>query len=124
MASETGACSTEGPVPASRPEERCKSKFAWSRSSVSRGCIRQGLRWAGCYVVAVLMLMPAAGARAQRDRGGRPKVIQLEEIRIEGRVQKPNAFYILNRSNLGYEVIDARRSFMEEIKATVLAAPF
>ena len=30
-----------------------------------------------------------------RTRRGQPRVIQLEEIRIEGRVQKPNAFYIL-----------------------------
>jgi hypothetical protein len=51
-------------------------------------------------------------------------VIQLEEIRIEGRVQKPNAFYILNRSNLGYEVLDLRTSFVREILRSVQRDPF
>jgi hypothetical protein len=55
--------------------------------------------------------LPGAAAQAQNRRGG-PRVIQLEEVVIEGRVQKPNAFYILNRSNLGYEVEDLRANFM------------
>lgn len=60
------------------------------------------------------------GAAAKR----KPKVIQLEEITIEGRVQKPNAFYILNRSNLGYEVLDLRTSFLRDVVRSVQAEPF
>ena len=60
---------------------------------------------------------------AQRRRG-QPRVIQLEEIRIEGRVQKPNAFYIWTRSNLGYEVLDLRTSFVREVIRSVRRAPF
>lgn len=64
-----------------------------------------------------------------QDRGGaagkrKPKVIQLEEITIEGRVQKPNAFYILNRSNLGYEVLDLRTSFLRDVVRSVQKEPF
>ncbi len=66
---------------------------------------------------------PAAAAQARPARRG-PRVIQLEEIRIEGRVQKPNAFYILNRSNLGYEVLDLRTSFLREVVRTVQREPF
>lgn len=66
-----------------------------------------------------------AGAQDRGDRAGRqPRVIQLDEIRIEGRVQKPNAFYILNRSNLGYEVLDLRTSFVREVIRTVQDEPF
>ncbi len=79
-----------------------------------------------CIVLAVLAI--ASGASAQqggsRRRGGQPRVIQLEEFRIEGRVQKPNAFYILNRSNLGYEVLDLRTSFLREIIRSVQREPF
>jgi hypothetical protein len=53
-----------------------------------------------------------------------PKVIQLEEIKIEGRVQKPNAFYILNRSNIGYEVMELRTSFVPEVVRSVRREPF
>jgi hypothetical protein len=73
------------------------------------------------------VLAVAASASAQ-DRGAagkrKPKVIQLEEITIEGRVQKPNAFYILNRSNLGYEVLDLRTSFLRDVVRSVQTEPF
>lgn len=71
--------------------------------------------------VAVSVIF-VASAHAQNKR--QPKVIQLEEIKIEGRVQKPNAFYILNRSNLGYEVMDLRTSFVREVIRSVQHEPF
>ncbi|MCU0674105.1 MAG: hypothetical protein MUE69_15075 [Myxococcota bacterium] len=72
--------------------------------------------------VGWLALPSDAGAQPAQRRA--PRVIQLEEIRIEGRVQKPNAFYILNRSNLGYEVLDLRTSFVREIVRSVRRDPF
>lgn len=79
--------------------------------------------------LAGLLLAGWAGlsgdASAQdRRRRRQPRVIQLDEIRIEGRVQKPNAFYILNRSNLGYEVMDLRTSFVREVVRSVRRDPF
>ena len=73
--------------------------------------------------LCVLGISTPEVAEAQR-RPVRPRVIQLEEVRIEGRVQKPNAFYILNRSNLGYEVLDLRTSFVDEIVESVEEEPF
>ena len=75
--------------------------------------------------LAVLGLLFVAAPPALSDAQERqPRVIQLDEIRIEGRVQKPNAFYILNRSNLGYEVLDLRTSFVREVIRTVQDQPF
>ena len=51
-------------------------------------------------------------------------MIQLDEIHIEGQVQRPNAFYILNRSSLGYEVLDLRTSFTRDILRRVGSEPF
>lgn len=80
------------------------------------------------FVLLGLALSLAAPLAHAQDRGRRaprePRVIQLEEIRIEGRVQKPNAFYILNRSNLGYEVLDLRTSFVREVVRSVQDQPF
>jgi hypothetical protein len=70
-----------------------------------------------------LLVLSAPATDAQRQQR-RPRVIQLDEIRIEGRVQKPNAFYILNRSNLGYEVMDLRTSFVREVVRSVQRDPF
>ncbi len=75
-------------------------------------------------LVVAGMLLSSARAEAQSKSGRKPKVIQLEEITIEGRVQKPNAFYILNRSNIGYEVLDLRTSFLREVVRSVQKRPF
>ena len=73
---------------------------------------------------ALFSLVAVLPAVAEAQPRGQPRVIQLEEIHIEGRVQKPNAFYILNRSNLGYEVLDLRTSFVREIVRSVRRSPF
>ena len=73
---------------------------------------------------SALLLGAAAQAAAQQKQKRAPKVIQLEEIKIEGRVQKPNAFYILNRSNIGYEVMELRTSFLQEVVRSVRHEPF
>ena len=78
------------------------------------------IRWTAAILTA-LALGSAAGASAQKRA---PKVIQLEEIKIEGRVQKPNAFYILNRSNIGYQVMELRTSFLPEVVRSVRDEPF
>ncbi len=81
-------------------------------------------------LVLSFAMLAAASTAAAQARGGapaekrKPKVIQLEEITIEGRVQKPNAFYILNRSNLGYEVLDLRTSFLRDVVKSVQKDPF
>jgi len=82
-----------------------------------------GLLLAGLLAATLLLGSWTASASAQNHRGA-PRVIQLEEIHIEGRVQKPNAFYILNRSNIGYEVMDLRTSFVRDIIRTVQRDPF
>jgi hypothetical protein len=72
--------------------------------------------------LGVALLTSAASGAAQQKRA--PKVIQLEEIKIEGRVQKPNAFYILNRSNIGYQVMELRTSFLQQVVRSVRSEPF
>ena len=82
-------------------------------------------RWASIAAIAVLLAAGwTARGTAQEPKKRQPRVIQLEEIVIEGRVQKPNAFYILNRSNLGYEVLELRTSFLREVVKSVQKEPF
>jgi hypothetical protein len=79
-------------------------------------------------VLAAVAALAVSSSASAQDKGAagkrKPKVIQLEEITIEGRVQKPNAFYILNRSNLGYEVLDLRTSFLRDVVKSVQQEPF
>lgn len=84
-------------------------------------------RWVAALFVAFAWLSLHGEAQAQQASKKpvrAPKVIELEEIKIEGRVQKPNAFYILNRSNIGYEVMELRTSFVREVIRAVRRDPF
>jgi len=83
-------------------------------------------RWLAFTLLGLGALVASSGrAEAQERKKPRaPKVIELEEIKIEGRVQKPNAFYILNRSNIGYEVMELRTSFVNEVIRSVRRDPF
>jgi hypothetical protein len=78
----------------------------------------------GLGALTATAFLPDTAHAQQRPGRGAPRVIQLDEIRIEGRVQKPNAFYILNRSSIGYEVLDLRTSFTREILRSVQHDPF
>ena len=98
-----------------------EGEAGWARDV--RAKARARLLAAGALTIVALVLAPSE-AEAQSSRGRQPRVIQLDEIRIEGRVQKPNAFYILNRSNLGYEVLDLRTSFVRDIVESVQHEPF
>jgi hypothetical protein len=69
----------------------------------------------------VLSITPSLAAVAQ---GRRTTTIRLEEIRVEGRIQKPQAFYILPRSNLDYEGLDRTESFLKKIEESVEREPF
>ncbi len=82
-------------------------------------------RAASAILLALMLVAATATAGlAQGAKRRQPRVIQLEEIVIEGRVQKPNAFYILNRSNLGYEVLELRTSFLRKVVRSVQKEPF
>jgi hypothetical protein len=52
------------------------------------------------------------------------KVIRLEAIKVEGRIQKPQAFYILQRSNLNFEGLELKQSFIPKIVDSVENDPF
>jgi len=109
--------------------------------------MRHSLSPLGCAALLVLGLLavpalaqdsgapPAAAARAPaapapkvskeaaRTKGGR-KVIKLEAITVEGRIQKPQAFYILQRSNLNFDELNRAESFLNKVLKSVEHDPF
>jgi hypothetical protein len=75
-------------------------------------------------VLGFVLFGATLSASAQASHRPAPHVITLDEFRIQGRVQRPNAFYILNRSSIGYQVLDLRTSFVREIVRSVQGEPF
>jgi len=63
----------------------------------------------------------SAAAQAKKSAGG---IIRLEETVIEGRVQKPTAFFINTRDQMVYKVMELRESFVDEIPKAIAGGKF
>ncbi|HYI01162.1 hypothetical protein [Hyalangium sp.] len=73
------------------------------------------------------LLMIAAAAPALGQDSGTPKkkkVIRLDALTVEGKIQKPQAFYILQRSNLNFEELNKPESFVPKVVQSVDKQPF
>src|SRR5258707_15249707 len=51
------------------------------------------------------------------------KVIRLDALMVDGRIQKPQAFYILQRSNMNFEELSRPESFIPKINKIVEEDP-
>jgi membrane-bound lytic murein transglycosylase B len=66
----------------------------------------------------------AAGASKPAPRSGGRKVIKLDTLTVEGRIQKPEAFYVLPRSNLNFDELQKTESFVPKIEKSAQKDPF
>jgi hypothetical protein len=77
------------------------------------------------FVLAMAFAAPrVASAQEPAEGAAEDGVIQLEELVVEGEIERPNAFYILNRTRFGYEVLDLRTSFLPDVVDSVQGDPF
>lgn len=77
-----------------------------------------------CLAVIITVGVSLSAVSAGAQSAGPKKVIRLEAIKVEGRIQKPQAFYILQRSNLNFEGLELKQSFIPKILQSVEKAPF
>jgi hypothetical protein len=64
------------------------------------------------FIVVVLL---ATTAFAQKKK----KVIRLDALTVEGRIQKPQAFYILQRSTLNFDELNRAESFIPKVEKSI-----
>jgi len=65
-----------------------------------------------------------AKVKVERGAGGK-KVYRIEgEIVIEGKIQKPEAFYVLQKSSINYDWHELKQEFVPKILDSVTKAPF
>lgn len=67
---------------------------------------------------------PRAAQKSAQAQSAAKKVIRLDAITVEGRIQKPQAFYILQRSNLNFEELNRSESFVPKVVKSVEKDPF
>jgi hypothetical protein len=65
-----------------------------------------------------------ANVRVERGAGGKKIYKITTEIRIEGKIQKPEAFYVLQKSSINYEWQELKQEFLPRILDSVSKAPF
>jgi len=61
---------------------------------------------------------------APAPKAGTRKVIRLDTLTVEGRIQKPEAFYVLPRSNLSFDELQKTESFVPLIDKSAQKEPF
>lgn len=66
----------------------------------------------------------APKVKVERGRGGKKVYRITQGFVIEGRIQKPNAFYVLQRSQINYDWADLKQKFVPRILDAVRKSPF
>jgi hypothetical protein len=62
--------------------------------------------------------------KIERGAGGK-KIYKIEgEIVIEGKIQKPEAFYVLQKSSINYDWHELKQEFVPKILESVTKSPF
>lgn len=72
---------------------------------------------------------PAQSAKVSQAKPGdrkpgQRKVVRLEEMRVEGRVQKPQALFLMPRANVSSGEQSRSESFLGKTQAAVAKDPF
>ncbi len=81
------------------------------------------MKWIVCLALVAGSVFVSSTALAQRKKRA-PRVIELGEQVIKGQIQKPEAFYILQRSELNFQGLEPKKSFIPLILKSVEKAPF
>lgn len=66
-----------------------------------------------------LLVCTSAVAFGQAAPAKKKKVIRLDALTVEGRIQKPQAFYILQRSTLNFDELNRAESYNPKVEKSV-----
>ncbi len=74
-------------------------------------------------ILCVLAALPAVAQEKKRDKG-KGRLIQIDALKVEGQIQKPEAFYILQKGDVNFKGLEPKKSFLPEIIQSVEREPF
>jgi hypothetical protein len=78
---------------------------------------------------AAMLTIFAVPARAQsaadkKKQAAPRKILRLEEVKVEGRIQKPQAMFLMPRANLNYGDLDRIDPLLPKVTRAVEKDPF
>ena len=66
-----------------------------------------------------------ASAETKAQASARSKrVVRVEELKVEGRIQKPQAMFLMPRANLNYGDLEKGESFLPKVAEPLQKPPF
>ena len=78
----------------------------------------------GFVMLSSIALLSPGIAMGQGAARRNPKIIQLEDVKVEGKVAGPEAVFIINLKDLQFEGLEPKKSFLSEIIKSVEKEPF
>src|SRR5262252_5270896 len=67
---------------------------------------------------------PGSGVKIERGASGKKVYRITEEIKIEGKIQKPEAFFFYQKSTINYDWQELKQDFIPKIIDSVSRSPF
>jgi len=66
-----------------------------------------------------------AGVKVGKEKKAAPtKILRLEEMRVEGRIQKPQAMFLMPRANMNIGELDRSEPLLPKVSQAVTKPPF
>ena len=75
-------------------------------------------------VLTIFAIPARAQSAADRKKDAPRKILRLEELKVEGRIHKPQAMFLMPRANLGYGDLDRTEPLLPKVTRAVEKAPF
>ena len=92
----------------------------WVTSSIRVGSMKR-IRWVWVLVAAVLCTLSLQASAKDK----KIKQVVIEEVtRVEGKIQKPEVWYLLPRSNLNFEGLKLEKKLVPRIVESTKKDPF
>jgi hypothetical protein len=67
---------------------------------------------------------PATAAPPKERKAAPTKILRLEELKVEGRIHKPQAMFLMPRANLNIGELDRTEAFLPKVSKAVTKPPF
>jgi hypothetical protein len=75
-------------------------------------------------MLTILAVPARAESAADKKKAAPRKILRLEELKVEGRIQKPQAMFLMPRATLNFGDLDRSEPFLPKVTRAVEKAPF